>query len=236
VSRLFDELRLAVMFLTRLPVGRIKDAPELKDVAWAFPVAGLVPAALGWIIFALVDGGLFGATLALGVVMLATGGLHFDGLADFADGIGGGRDREHVLTIMEDSRIGSYGVLALIAVSLVQVVAIAEVGSLPAFLFLAVLSRVAMLALLTRLPPAREKGLSAIAMGDPVFWRSGSVALILALWVGWPAIWAALAIGATYVAVARLCRKRMGGQTGDACGATQLLAETAGWAVLAALA
>lgn len=236
MNRIIDEIRVAILFLTRLPVGRLDTPPELKDAAWAFPIAGLVPALVGWAVFYLAGGALLGAALAVAAMMLVTGGLHFDGLADFADGIGGGRDREHVLTIMEDSRIGSYGVLALIAVALVQVAAIAEVGFAAAFLFLGVLSRIAMLRLLTALPPAREKGLSAIAMGVPHFWRSGLLALVLALWVGWPALWAALAVACTYAVVRRLCRKRMGGQTGDACGATQLLAETAGWAALALVA
>ncbi|SFG84558.1 cobalamin-5'-phosphate synthase [Palleronia marisminoris] len=233
MNRIIDEIRVAILFLTRLPVGRLDTPPELKDAAWAFPVAGLVPAAIGWAVFSVAGGDLLGAALAVAAMMLVTGGLHFDGLADFADGIGGGRDREHVLTIMEDSRIGSYGVLALIAIALVQVAAIAAVGHGAVFLFLGVLSRIAMLRLLTALPPAREKGLSAIAMGAPHFWRSGVLALVLALGVGWAALWAALAMALVYVAVRRLCLKRMGGQTGDACGATQLLAETAGWAALA---
>lgn len=233
MRRVLDEIRVAILFLTRLPVGRLDTPPALKDAAWAFPVAGLVPALAGWAAFGMADGGLLGAALALAVVMLVTGGLHFDGLGDFADGIGGGRDRAHVLAIMEDSRVGSYGVLALIAVSLVQVAAIAEVGAAGAFLFLGVASRIAMLRLLTALPSARDGGLSTLAMGAPHYWRSGGLALVLALWLGWEALWAAFAILLTYAAVRRLCRKRMGGQTGDACGATQLLAETAGWAALA---
>lgn len=236
MNRTLDEIRVAIMFLTRLPVGRLDAPPALKDTAWAFPVAGLVPALVGWVVFALAGGDLLGAALAVAAMMLVTGGLHFDGLADFADGVGGGRDREHVLTIMEDSRIGSYGVLALIAVALIQIAAIAEVDGAFEFLFLGVLSRIAMLRLLTGLPPAREKGLSAIAMGAPHFWRSGLMALLLAIGVGWAALWAALAVGLAYLAVRRLCRKRLGGQTGDACGAVQLVTETAGWAALALVA
>ena len=137
-----DELRLGLMFLTRLPAGRLDSETTLSQAAWTFPLVGLVPGALGWAMFALAGGGALGAALAISAMALVTGALHWDGLADFADGMGGGQDRAHVLEIMRDSRIGSYGVLAMILCALLQVLALAEIGSIPAFLFAGVVSRV----------------------------------------------------------------------------------------------
>ena len=92
-------------------------APEITHARWAFPLAGVPLALIVWAVLAGAGalglpplvGGLLGVT----ALVLATGGLHHDGLADFSDGMGG-RDRAQRLEIMRDSRVGSYGVLALI--------------------------------------------------------------------------------------------------------------------------
>lgn len=229
MSRL-NELRLGVMFLTRLPVGRINNAPPLASLAWTFPLVGVLPALIAWAVFGLTDDAL-GAALAVGALVLVTGGLHHDGLADFADGIGGGRDRAHVLEIMRDSRIGSYGVLAVGLVLILQTLAIAEVGSLPAFLFLGIGSRVAML-LALRLPPARDGGLGAM---------TGVRRSVLRVWLrrnrrhlAWGRLHRGVDWGhARLSGHPRACDASDRGQTGDVCGAVQLLAETAGWVALA---
>ncbi|QFU10104.1 Cobalamin synthase [Rhodobacteraceae bacterium THAF1] len=230
MSRL-NELRLGVMFLTRLPVGRINNAPPLASLAWTFPLVGVLPALIAWAVFGLTDDAL-GAALAVGALVLVTGGLHHDGLADFADGIGGGRDRAHVLEIMRDSRIGSYGVLAVGLVLILQTLAIAEVGSLPAFLFLGIGSRVAML-LALRLPPARDGGLGAMTGGAAQRAPGLVAAGIAAIWLGAGCIAALIGVTLAYLVIRALAMRRIGGQTGDVCGAVQLLAETAGWVALA---
>src|SRR5437763_523525 len=84
---------------------------------WALPLIGLIVGAIAALV--LLGAAWIGMTpavaagLALAAAVLVTGGLHEDGLADTADGLGGGKDRDHKLAIMRDSRIGSYGVLAL---------------------------------------------------------------------------------------------------------------------------
>src|SRR4051812_27609535 len=115
-----DEVGSAAAFLTRIPVRKLKPHPPLSRAARAFPIIG---AALGAgagvllsILVALGASPLLAAALTLAVLALTTGALHEDGLADSADGLGGGRDRQHALEIMRDSRIGTFGVLAIILV------------------------------------------------------------------------------------------------------------------------
>ncbi|MDO5703976.1 MAG: adenosylcobinamide-GDP ribazoletransferase, partial [Paracoccus sp. (in: a-proteobacteria)] len=105
---------LAVAFLTRLPVARLLPAHiiPLNSAAWAFPLAGAVVGGAGAAVLAVAVGAgfpvLLAALLALSAMILTTGGLHEDGLADLADAAGGAT-RERRLEIMRDSRIGSYG-------------------------------------------------------------------------------------------------------------------------------
>lgn len=241
-----DQFRLALMLMTRLPVGRLAEPlPRLADARWAFPFVGLPVGAICWAVqgatLGLGASALMAAVLALGATALATGGLHHDGLADFADGIGGGRDRAHCLEIMRDSRIGSYGVLALILVIMVQITALGDLGarlSLADFLLMAVASRVVVLVILERLPPARAEGLGHTASGGKGSSLLPGALLSLALVAGTGLAGAAsvLAMAVAGVAVARLALRRINGQTGDVLGASQILSETAGWAVFAMLA
>ncbi|WP_052711642.1 adenosylcobinamide-GDP ribazoletransferase [Elstera litoralis] len=107
--------RLALMFLTRLPVP-INPAPEASEIAEAgdmFPLVGtLIGAATGAVFWGLSTLGLpplVAAATALAAQLLLTGALHEDGLADMADGFGGGFTRARKLEIMRDSRLGTYG-------------------------------------------------------------------------------------------------------------------------------
>src|SRR5690625_5084893 len=168
LRRRLAELQIALMFMSRLPAGPIRgDVPGLADARWAYPLAGLAVGGLAWLGHALaLAAGLpspVAAVIAIAIMALVTGGLHFDGLADLADGIGGGRDAEHRLQIMRDSRIGSHGALALLLVSALLGTSLAsfppEAPMAGAFLFSAVSSRLAMLAALELLPPARRDGL-----------------------------------------------------------------------------
>ncbi|SFR18144.1 adenosylcobinamide-GDP ribazoletransferase [Poseidonocella sedimentorum] len=237
------ELRLALMLLTRLPSGQLAEpAPSLAAARWAYPLAGLVVGLGTWAGFALMLalGGTPGmaALAALLAGALLTGGLHHDGLADFADGIGGGRDRAHCLEIMRDSRIGSYGVLALVLVLALMGTSIAALGdraTIAPFLALACASRLFMLGAMTWLPPARADGLghSAAGSGARALLPGLALCALLILFAG-PAMVAALAPMALIVfTTARLARRRIGGQTGDVLGAVQLLTECGGWVALA---
>ncbi|MBV2187546.1 MAG: adenosylcobinamide-GDP ribazoletransferase, partial [Rhizobium sp.] len=126
----------AVSFLSRItvPAGVFEGHDgSLSRGVRAFPLAGLVialPAAatLG-LMLTLGASPLLAAFAALAVHALVTGALHEDGLSDAADGLGGGRDRAHALEIMKDSRIGSYGAVALIIAYGLRATAIAQLAT-----------------------------------------------------------------------------------------------------------
>lgn len=245
LSGRLDEARVALMFLTRLPVGHLKEpVPSLADARWALPLVGLVVGAATWLVFhgALAVGlaSLPSSFLALGAAAAMTGGLHHDGLADFADGIGGGRDKEHCLEIMRDSRIGAYGVIALIFAVALAASALSSLASdaeLWQFLLIGTGSRLAMVIALNMLPPARPEGLglsaSATGLGSLV---PGIAAVVVLAVLGGAKLWIVLlALSATAAIVAWLAYRRIGGQTGDVLGAIQLSSEVVAWLTLAAI-
>ena len=172
------------------------------------------------------------AVVALATTIWLSGALHEDGLADVADGFGGGRTREAKLAIMRDSRIGSYGALALVLAVLARagaIAALAEPAAVAAALVAAgAVSRGALPAVMAALPQARADGLAAKA-GRPHPLRAAAALLIAALialvLLGGTAP-AALAAGAlAALAVALLARRQIGGHTGDVLGAVQQLTE-----------
>lgn len=240
LRRRIGEARLAVMLLTRLPAGHLAEpVPSMGDARWAYPLVGLPVGLVGWAVLAAGLPGLVGAALALAAMALLTGGLHHDGLADFADGMGG-RDRAHRLEIMRDSRVGSFGVIVLIFTVLLGVAALAEAGaSLPGILLVAVASRLLMLLALDLLPPARADGLGRGAAAPGARWAWGPGAAALLLLAPWHGAGSVAVLGAMALAAGLLgwqARRLLGGQTGDVLGAVQLGSETAGWVALAALA
>lgn len=232
------EAQTALMLLTRLPAGRIEGAaPPLARAAWAFPLVGALIGLLMWAAFALALWlglpPLAAALLALATQALATGGLHEDGLADTADGFGGGATRARKLEIMKDSRIGSYGVLALILTLGLSAAAIADSATLATFIAIGAASRTAMLLPMAFLRPARPTGLGhgAALTPDTRF----AAALLLALLLALPVLATLLPILFVTLALMALMRAQIGGQTGDTLGATQKLTECAGWLTAAAL-
>ncbi|MHA7876334.1 adenosylcobinamide-GDP ribazoletransferase [Roseivivax sp.] len=243
--RRIREARLALMLLTRLPAGSFtKDPPALPESRWAWPLVGLVTGALSWGVFALagalgLDPGI-AALLAIGAGVLLTGGLHHDGLADSADGLWGGQSPERRLEIMRDSRIGSYGVLALILTLGLEWQALGAAGAavgLPGFLLIGVASWLAMLLVSDLVPLARGDGLGASARGEggpEVWWPGGLALLVTVLATGPGALWALGAMAALTLGLVRLARAKIGGQTGDILGAVQVLTGLAGWLALAA--
>jgi adenosylcobinamide-GDP ribazoletransferase len=240
VTRYWNEFRIAMMLLTRLPMGGFSgQVPSLSQARWAYPLVGLPIGLIVWAVWA--GAGAIGFSplvsgfLALAGLTFLTGGLHQDGLADLADGLGGGRDRDHCLEIMRDSRIGSYGVVALVMALGIWIFALFESRPvLTEFLAISVASRFAMLMVLEFLPPARTDGLgqSAATGGYRMIWVGFAAMVALLLPLGGTGLVVALAMVLTTSLVAWRAWKRIGGQTGDVCGATQLLAETAGWMAL----
>src|SRR6185312_2048709 len=241
-----DEFFAALTFLTRLPLGRAQtDTPllSLADTVWAFPVVGLAIGGIAYVIaFALGLPALAAALVAVATTALITGALHEDGLADTADGFGGGATREAKLDIMRDSRIGTFGVLALIFSIGLRVVAIADIGTrwhvFAALIVAHALSRGVLPAAMHRLDPARDDGLGAGA-GRPEQ-NQVLIALAIALAIAVVAIGlraglsAAIVAGIVALAIGWLAQRQIGGQTGDVLGAIEQGAETA--ALLAAAA
>lgn len=234
-----NQLVFAVGFLTRLPMGRGLDPwPRLADAVWAFPLAGLVVALPGALILHFRPDAL-GAVLALALAIWLTRGLHEDGLADLADGIGM-PDTARRLEVMRDSHIGSFGVLALMVAFALRVAALAALP-MPSMGFLAamVLARAGIGPLLL-LPPARADGLGHMA-GRPALRRIGfglGLGLILCLPLLGLAKTVILLASVLLVqaALARVAIRAIGGQTGDVLGAAIVLGEAGGLLTLALIA
>jgi adenosylcobinamide-GDP ribazoletransferase len=233
------ELSTGIHFLTRLPLPR--HAPlgggAVGQSVWAFPLAGFVVGLIGALVYALAHRlGLPpwpAAALAIAATLGVTGCLHEDGLADTADGFGGGDTTERKLDIMRDSRIGTYGVCAL-AVSLLlrtgAVASIAEPGMVAAALIAAhAAARATTPVVMFFVPPARRDGLS-FAAGQPSAARVAIAAVlavvILGLCLG-PvlAVVAVIALAIAIALMAGLSERQIGGQTGDVLGAVEQISE-----------
>ena len=236
----FDDLRLALMILTRLPAGsgKLDSGATFARALWAYPIAGAFVGAVG--------GAIFGAAAllrlptsvaaaaALAAAMLTSGGLHEDGLSDFCDGLGGGRDRERKLEIMRDSHMGVYGALGLVVSSLLRWSALAALAEpklvLTAWVAAGALSRCAIALPLVVLPPARSDGLGVQAASPPAWSVVGAVLIavgITAAFFGANAWLLTLVALIAAVIVTLLARYHLGGQTGDVLGACALSAECA---------
>jgi adenosylcobinamide-GDP ribazoletransferase len=239
-----DEARAAAGLLTILPVGRreIPDGSEAGAALW-FPLVGGLVGVLAAAAYALGEallGSFYGAAFALTVSAILTGGLHHDGLADTADGLGVRGDLTRRLAAMRDSGIGAYGALALVAYALLATAALARLSPPDAAGALVcghALGRWAALAQLTFVAPAREKGLgAAFSAATPAFALGSVVAVAITLvaagfLAGLTAI-AGAAIAAA--AMALLARRAVGGRTGDTLGAAVLVTELVVYSVLAA--
>jgi len=238
LARWWLEIRVALAFLTRIPIP-LDDAPDLKlaQAARGFPIAGLAVGIAGAVVFAIAEvfalPTLVAALLAVAGMVLLTGGLHEDGLADTADGLGGGRDREHALAVMRDSRIGSYGVIALTIAIGLRAAAIAALGYPDAaglaIVVAACASRALLPAVMFLMPPARPDGL-AQAAGTPSQRAAIEAAalggIVLLLCLGLLAGLLLIALLALFTALfLRYLQHRLGGQTGDTLGAVQQGAE-----------
>ncbi len=225
-------MRTALRFLTVLPAGGPAPGP-LGRTAWCFPLVGLaVGAWVGAVFLAARQAGLppeLAGFLAVGAGVLATGGLHEDGLADTADGLGV-HGRARALAVMRDSRTGAFGALALALTVPMRALALAAAGPAAALAAHA-LSRGAMAGAMAWTPPARSGGLAAGA--GPT--RAGGALLLsagLGAALGWQAVPAA-ALAA--LAAAWLATRRFGGHTGDTLGAVQQVTELAALLALAAV-
>jgi adenosylcobinamide-GDP ribazoletransferase len=238
-------LRTSLGLFTVIPVRAspvIGEDDPARAVRWLPLVGALLAVPSAGVLLAVEAGGgstprrLLAAALAIGVLALLTGGLHLDGLADTADGLGSRRPREEALAIMRRSDIGPFGVAALIFVILIQVTALATVSpgwpAAAAVAVAAVTGRVAVvLATGPGSPAARPDGFGALVAGATTARaRATAAILLLALAPGaaalaWglvPALRVAAAVLAGLLAadlLRRGARRRLGGMTGDVFGA-----------------
>jgi adenosylcobinamide-GDP ribazoletransferase len=244
---------LAFRFLTRLPGPSAGPAGSgaLGPALRLAPLVGLVVGVCGALVAWLALGGLGlppwpAALLTVGATVWITGALHEDGLADLADGCGGAFERSRKLAIMRDSRIGAYGVLALIlsiglrGAALAALAAPAGPETAAAVLIAAhSLSRGFLAPVMLVLAPARDDGLAAAA-GRPGL-TDALTAVALALALAALAVGLGLALGFALAALAAaavtaaIAARQVGGYTGDVLGAVQQTAETAALLAAAAL-
>lgn len=248
---------LALQFFTRIPVtGRLAawvgySPPMLRASAAHFPGVGWLVGALAALVFGVAllllpdvpFGALTAAVLCTVASVLLTGGFHEDGLSDTADGLGGGPTRERALEIMKDSRVGAYGVLALVLALLAKVALLALLGSIDLELACAsvlaahVASRFFPLLLIRLLPHVGDTALSkskplaeqitTASLAVALLWTAAALAVV-AVFIPDQPWWAPLLAAALgWLWMWRLLVRRLQGFTGDGLGATQQVCEIA---------
>lgn len=244
---------VAWLFLTRVPLPGWwnKPAPNektdpqdkgigmtpLAETVRAWPVVGLFIGAFAGLV--LWGGAQFGlhplasAFLAVIAATLITGALHEDGLADVADGFGGGLGVEKKLAIMKDSHIGTYGVLALVLITGFKVASLSGFNgpglAAGALVAAHVLSRAVLPLMMALMTPARPGGLGTGAgtpnVDDAIVTAILGVLIALLVLGLWPGVLAAVLAGLSALAMAALANRQIGGFTGDVLGATQQITE-----------
>jgi adenosylcobinamide-GDP ribazoletransferase len=230
-------LRAAVSFLTVLPVANADGSPGERLGRAYFPAIGaLIGLAAGaaFLIAASATTPLLGASVAVAVLAVMTGALHLDGVADSIDGLMTHGDAARRLEVMRDPRLGSYGVTAITVVLLLEVAAIASMSPVRALAGLVIagaLSRLATLAIITFVPYVRPAGLG-VAAWDPrrrgLDLTVGAASAAVVCLLDWRRALVALPLVALVaVSLAAVARRRVGGATGDICGATAELGQLA---------
>nr|WP_298682291.1 adenosylcobinamide-GDP ribazoletransferase [uncultured Dongia sp.] len=228
---------LTLGFFTRLPVKSVTG--NLGEAAAAFPFAGLVVGLIGALVYfvAMEIGlsGLLAALLAVAATGIVTGALHEDGWADVCDALGARGGVAERLEILRDSRLGSYGGLALIFGTSIKVAAIANLGApelvAGALVATHTLSRGVLPLIMARMQLARSTGLAAGA-GRPTQ-SAANWSLVIALLISVIAVAPVAALVALLAALAatwlvgKLAQKKFGGYTGDVLGAVEQVAEMA---------
>lgn len=261
-NRIYYEARLvlvAVQFLTRIPVPSFNhyDPQWLHQSSRHFPAVGLLVGVLCAVVFwlaSLLFSPVVAAVASTVFGIKLTGAFHEDGLADSCDGLGGGLTRERTLTIMKDSRLGTYGVLGLVSALLLKITLLATMPVPVAIMSLIIAhsaSRLLCVSLIALLPYGGElEHAKAKPMAQQLTVRQAlfaSVWVIVAILIVivllpsavqlisiWQAILALLLAVIATDYMRRLLLRRLNGYTGDGLGATQQLSELAIYAGLGA--
>lgn len=238
MSRQWRLLRIALAYFTRIPLPPVQDfaASELQEAARYLPLIGWLAGGVAALVFylaALVLPIEVAVLLSMVATIWLTGALHEDGLADTMDGLGGGWTKEQALTIMKDSRIGSYGVIALMLALLVKYQSLTHMPLtlLPLAMWAAhAVSRFAVLLLMAQQEYVRDEGkakavaghFSAAGMGIAA--TAGLIPLLFLPIYTW---WALLPVALVWFWFSHKLKQRLGGYTGDCLGAMQQLTELA---------
>lgn len=241
-----EDLKTAAAFLTRIPLNQRESGVfALARAFRTFPIVGAL-AGFGaglvlWLAVAVHLPANLACLVAIFALIAVTGALHEDGLADTADGFWGGSTRERKLEIMRDSRVGTFGLISVVASVLLRSTALESItlGGVAAVMGALIaaesLSRHNIVAFMAATEPARSEGL-AFAAGRPSP-ETARTSLVLALVVGVPALWVAggllaVVIGLVITSLAyggmkTLAIRQISGHTGDTCGAVQQVTEAA---------
>ena len=248
--RQMDIFLAAVMFLTRLPVGKLHQfrIEDLASSAVYFPVVGAFVGLAGGLVLliALVLPSFMAVLICMLITICLTGGLHEDGLADSADGLLGGQTLQRRLEIMQDSRIGAYGALALwfsLTAKLILIQWLVEINIVTAIKAVVIahsLGRTAAVALLAGLPYVRPEDSKSSRFGNRVTLVQFAIGLLFPvilslLLLRLPGL---VCLGAAVV-VTLACgfyfRQKIAGITGDCLGATNQLVELGAYIALVML-
>ncbi|KGL47982.1 adenosylcobinamide-GDP ribazoletransferase [Porphyromonas gulae] len=243
-TKAYQRVLAAFMLLTRLPLWRVVCVPNMafKRATDYWSLVGWITAGLMALIYwlcLLIDlPAVIAVSFALLSRILLTGAFHEDGLGDFIDGFGAGRTKERILAIMKDSHVGTYGILSFIFYFMIGIYSLSSLPPSLTLLALAVgdpLCKMVASQLINTLPYARSEGDSKVQaiyspMGALTFMISlaaGALPLVLFLPLSyWPAV--SLPILA-FLLLHSLMKWKIGGYTGDCCGATFLLCELSFW-------
>ena len=238
-NREIPAFRLALQFLTRLPVAAPFSAEAMRQSPRWYPAVGIVVGALAGRVFVLGDWVLtpqLAVFLAVATAVIVTGALHEDGFADACDGLGGVRPKERVLEIMRDSRIGAYGVLGLIFMIGTKGLALSSMPATDVFFVLIAghtASRAAMVWVMASSDYVREKGAGSAVAGG-IDRTALVVALITTALALLPLVFCvrldAILCGLCGLVLAQFLMRRwyeprLGGYTGDCLGAVQQCSE-----------
>ena len=228
----------SIGLLTRLPVRVDGEWATQRGAAaaWAYPIVGLIVgciAVIGMIVSTAMGlNAQVTALIGVATLTIITGAMHEDGLADTTDGLWGGWDPAQRLKIMKDSYIGTYGVLAIVFSLVMRWLLLTELVEMDAGTTLigaAMLSRTAMVGVMTWLPNARNNGLSR-KVGRPSRRIAGiavGIAIIGAMgFIGDLAVGAIIVVGIVATGCGAIANAKIGGQTGDILGAVQQITET----------
>lgn len=237
----------ALFFYSRIPAGKINYSEENLTKAFRyFPLVGIIVGAIGGGIF-LLSRWIFPVSVALvisvAVMVLVTGALHEDGLSDFFDGFGGGRDKERILAIMKESTIGAYGVIALILLFVSKLTLLLSIN--PSHIITVLIashasSRMMPIFLINSSHYARtgeSKAMHTRRRTDKVTFVIALIFGLLPLvFISWKIILVVIPVYAMIVMVLKkYTERKIGGFTGDVLGALQQFSELAFYLVCAAL-